>query len=41
MPLQFNGNFTQQEGIPEDGITRAVELMQSGRLHRYNIVEGE
>lgn len=41
MPLQFNGNFTQQEGIPEDGIARAVELMQSGRLHRYNIVEGE
>ena len=35
--LKFNGNFTQQEPIPEDAIQRAVEVMRSGRLHRYNV----
>jgi len=34
---KFNGNFTQQEPIPEDAIQRAVEVMRSGRLHRYNV----
>ncbi len=41
---RFAGNFTQQEPIPEEGIERAVEIMRSGRLHRYNLVgeeEGE
>jgi dTDP-4-amino-4,6-dideoxygalactose transaminase len=28
-------DLTQPEPIPEDGITRAVELMRSGRLFRY------
>jgi len=37
----FNKPFTQQEPIPEAGITRAVEVMRSGRLHRYNVIEGE
>ncbi|WGT50736.1 DegT/DnrJ/EryC1/StrS family aminotransferase [Thioclava nitratireducens] len=37
----FNGNFTQQEPIPEEAIERAVEVMRSGRLHRYNTVPGE
>ncbi len=37
----FTGNFTQQEPIPEDAIARAVEVMRSGRLHRYNVAEGE
>ena len=37
----FNGNFTQQEPIPESAIARAVDVMRSGRLHRYNVVEGE
>jgi len=37
----FNGNFTQQEPIPEDAITRAVEVMRCGRLHRYNVAEDE
>ena len=32
----FTGNFTQQEPIPDDAIERAVEIMRSGRLHRYN-----
>lgn len=37
----FRGTFTQQEPIPEDAIERAVEVMRSGRLHRYNIADGE
>lgn len=37
----FNKPFTQQESIPESGIQRAVEVLRSGRLHRYNVVEGE
>ncbi|MFT5657757.1 MAG: dTDP-4-amino-4,6-dideoxygalactose transaminase [Gammaproteobacteria bacterium] len=37
----FSKPFTQQEPIPESGIQRAVEVMRSGRLHRYNVVEGE
>ncbi len=30
-----------QESIPEAGIERAVEIMRSGKLHRYNVAEGE
>ncbi len=37
----FNKPFTQQESIPEAGIARAVEVMRSGRLHRYNVIDGE
>jgi len=37
----FQGNFTQQEPIPEAAIARAVEVMRSGRLHRYNTAPGE
>lgn len=37
----FRGNFTQQEPIPEDAIAAAVEVLRSGRLHRYNVVAGE
>lgn len=37
----FKGNFTQQEPIPEDAIAAAIEVMRSGRLHRYNVAEGE
>lgn len=32
----FTKEFTKQESIPEEGIKRAVELLHSGRLHRYN-----
>lgn len=39
--MQFNGNFTQQECIPEDAIKAAVSVMQSGRLHRYNVTADE
>ena len=40
----FTGSFTQQEPIPAKAIEAAVHVMQSGRLHRYNLVgeeEGE
>jgi len=38
---RFNKPFTQQEAIPQAGIDAAVELMQTGRLHRYNTIDGE
>ncbi|MAE65329.1 MAG: aminotransferase [Phycisphaeraceae bacterium] len=38
---RFDKSFTQQEPIPETGIVRAVEVMRSGRLHRYNVAPGE
>ena len=38
---RFEGSFTQQEAIPEEAINAAVEVMRSGRLHRYNVAEGE
>ena len=38
---RFEGSFTQQEAIPEEGIAAAVEVMRSGRLHRYNLAPGE
>ena len=37
----FAKPFTQQESIPQAGIERAVEILQTGRLHRYNLAEGE
>jgi dTDP-4-amino-4,6-dideoxygalactose transaminase len=37
----FTGNFTQQPPIPEAGIAAAIEVMRSGRLHRYNTLPGE
>jgi dTDP-4-amino-4,6-dideoxygalactose transaminase len=40
-PLTFDKLFTLQEPIPEAGIARAVEIMRSGKLHRYNVAEGE
>ena len=39
--LIFDKPFTQQESIPEHGIARAVEIMRSGRLHRYNVSADE
>ena len=33
---RFSKPFTQQESIPEKGIEQAIEVLRSGRLHRYN-----
>ncbi|MFU8779014.1 MAG: DegT/DnrJ/EryC1/StrS family aminotransferase [Roseovarius sp.] len=41
MTERFTGNFTQQEPIPEEGIAAALEVLRSGRLHRYNLVGEE
>ncbi|WP_324755174.1 DegT/DnrJ/EryC1/StrS family aminotransferase [Roseovarius sp. Pro17] len=41
MPAKFTGSFTQQEAIPADAIAAAVAVLQSGRLHRYNLVGDE
>ena len=41
MTERFTGNFTQQEPIPDAAIDAAMEVLRSGRLHRYNTAEGE
>ena len=41
MQERFTGSFTQQEPIPEAGIAAAMAVLQHGRLHRYNVAEGE
>lgn len=38
---QFTKDFTQQESIPQAGIDKALEIMASGKLHRYNTAPGE
>lgn len=39
--VRFNKEFTRQEPIPLEAIERSQELLQSGRLHRYNTLEDE
>lgn len=41
MAERFNGSFTQQEAISEEAIEAAVRILRSGRLHRYNVADGE
>ncbi|MEX0304717.1 MAG: DegT/DnrJ/EryC1/StrS family aminotransferase [Leisingera sp.] len=41
MSETFSGSFTQQESIPEDAIEAALAVLRHGRLHRYNVAEGE
>ena len=41
MTERFDGSFTQQTPIPEAGQRAALAVMQSGRLHRYNLASGE
>jgi len=41
MGKNFTKTFTQQEPIPQEGIDNAIAIMKSGRLHRYNVSEGE
>ena len=38
---RFEKSFTQQEPIPQAGIEKAIEVLQTGRLHRYNTGPGE
>lgn len=37
----FTGSFTQQDPIPEAAIEAAVAVLRHGRLHRYNVVDGD
>ena len=41
MARKFTGSFTQQEGLSQDAIAAAVAVLESGRLHRYNLAPGE
>ena len=41
MVERFSGTFTQQEPIPEEAVEAAVAVLKTGRLHRYNVAEGE
>ena len=38
---QFTGSFTQQEALPAGAVDAAVAVLQTGRLHRYNLTEDE
>ncbi len=38
---RFSGSFTQQEPIPEAAIEAATKVLRHGRLHRYNLADGE
>jgi dTDP-4-amino-4,6-dideoxygalactose transaminase len=38
--LWFGKDLSQPEPIPEAGIARVLELMRSGRLHRYGETGG-
>jgi dTDP-4-amino-4,6-dideoxygalactose transaminase len=40
-PMMFSKSFTRQEPISQPAIDRAVRVLQSGRLHRYNVVKDE
>lgn len=37
----FKKEFTLQEPIPKKGIENALEVLKSGRIHRYNTLPGE
>jgi dTDP-4-amino-4,6-dideoxygalactose transaminase len=41
MTERFTGNFTQQDPLPEAAVSAAMEVLSHGRLHRYNLSEGE
>ena len=37
----FTKDFTLQEPICQEGIDKAVEILKSGKIHRYNVAPGE
>ena len=41
MTAIFNKAFTLQEPIGEEGIEKALDILKSGKLHRYNTAPGE
>ncbi len=38
---RFTKDFTLQEAIPQAGMARAMEIMTTGKLHRYNVAADE
>lgn len=38
---KFTGAFTQQAALPAEALQAALSVLESGRLHRYNLVPGE
>ncbi len=41
MKNKFSKDFTQQEAIAEETIQKALEVLRTGKLHRYNVSAGE
>lgn len=41
MVCKFTGSFTQQQALPAAAVDAAVAVLNTGRLHRYNLAEGE
>lgn len=41
MTKVFSKSFTQQDPIPAGAIAAAVDVLNTGRLHRYNVSPGE
>jgi len=39
--IRFEKSFTQQIPVPVSGISRVIEIMETGRLHRYNLMPDE
>lgn len=39
--LHFTKDFTLQEPLPQEGMDMALAVMRTGRLHRYNTLDGE
>jgi dTDP-4-amino-4,6-dideoxygalactose transaminase len=39
--VRFDKEFTKQNPLPPEAVDRALELLQSGRLHRYNVTNPE
>jgi dTDP-4-amino-4,6-dideoxygalactose transaminase len=37
----FKGSFTQQEPLSQEAIDAATRVLNTGRLHRYNLKEGD
>lgn len=40
-PVAFTKDFTRQESITEEAIEKAIAVLRSGKLHRYNTAPGE
>ena len=37
----FTGSFTQQDPLPDEALDAAMAVLRHGRMHRYNVADGE